>query len=166
MSKYTPTHHAMERAKIRLGITTDQASEWFSNFMRKSKYVSSSGRFRMIYEKDGIQAVIDNRNNAIVTIHNELKIDFLQPVLEREVRKLRREGTRQMREAERRLSAMYEEMAVKMKNYANACHPETRDNIGKAIEGMQKSVLEILTDIERGEDEVRAKIKAIEVLAQ
>lgn len=165
-NRYKPTMHALERVKLRLGVSSERAGDWFVDFMSKAEYVASSGKHRMVYEKDGVQAIVDNRNNAIVTIHAEVRIDFLRPVFEREVRKLRREGTRQIRMLERRLAEGYATLSKATLNYANACNPNTRRVIGETIQTINRSVSDLTIDIERKEDEIQAKIKAIEVLAE
>lgn len=164
--KYVPTKHALDRVKLRFGIPVEQAADWFGDFMNKAEYVASSGRHRNIYEKDGIQAVVDTRNNAIVTIHNEVRIDFLRPVFEREIRKLSREGTRKIRMLERKLSKRYAKLSESVLNYANACNPNTRKNIGESIRMIERNIAELTTEIERAKDDNNAKIKAIEVLAE
>src|SRR5690625_2397889 len=92
--RYQPTKHAAERDELRLGITRGKAADWFNESMRKAKYVASNGKNGLVYQAGDIRIVVDGMTNAIITVHDSLRADFLKPILERELRKLKREYTR------------------------------------------------------------------------
>lgn len=164
--KYVPTRHAIDRARIRFGITPDKAAEWINELMQGAKYVASNGRNGLTYEKDGIRIVIDGATNAVITLHHALRTDFLRPALEREARKIKRESTREIRELERRLAKAYAELSDRMMNYANARNPKTRAIIGERVSEVEAFISEVETAIERLQDETQAKLKAIELIAE
>lgn len=164
--KYTPTHHAVTRAAVRFGIDSDKVIDWVNELMQKAKYVAASGKHRITFEHDGVQIIVDTRNNAVVTVHNVLRADFLKPTLEREIRKIKRESTRQIRLTEKRLAKAYAELSDKLMNYANARNPNTRKSIGVTIEQNRQQIDDLTNNIERQKDELSAKIKAIEVITE
>ena len=151
--KYIPTRHALDRARIRFGIASDKAVKWINELMQGAKYVASNGRNGLTYEKDGIRIVVDGTTNAVITLYPALRTDFLRPALEREMRKIKRESTREIRELERRLAKAYAELSERMMNYANARNPKTRASIGERISEVEAIISEVETAIERLQDE-------------
>src|SRR5699024_2681621 len=117
-------------------------------------------------ESEGKKIIKDTRNNAVVTVHNVLRADFLKPTLEREIRKIKRESTRQIRLTEKKLATAYAELSDKLMNYANARNPNTRKSIGVTIEQNRQQIDDLTNNIERQKDELSAKIKAIEVITE
>src|SRR5690554_3421198 len=160
--KYVPTRHALDRARVRFGIESDKVAEWINELMQGAKYVASNGRNGLTYEKDGIRIVVDGTTNAVITLHHTLRTDFLRPALEREMRKIKRESTRQTRELERRLAKAYALLSERMMNYANARNPQTRELISERIDDVNSYINELESEIERLKDETQAKLRAIE----
>lgn len=163
--RYTPTTHAIDRARLRLGIDVTDATQWFNDMMRKAKYVITNDRGQAVYDKDGTRLVVDTRNKTIVTIYNEVKTDFLRPMLEREIRKLRRYYTPIIRDNELKHAYLLREIADMAVNRAKARNPHTRDIISGNIADKQAEADELLTIIERLNDEWKAKLTAIELIS-
>lgn len=165
-TKYTPTHHAIDRARIRFGIASESVAEWINAIMKDAKYVSANGKNQLIYEsKSGdIRLVIDDRTKAVITLHSTMSVSFLRPALEREIRKLRRETTRRTRAIERKIADAYAELAEQMANFANAKNPNTRALIEERIRNSEAKIEELKRSIERIDDGVQAKIKAVEMI--
>ena len=163
---YYVTHHAAERARLRFGIESERVGEWFNEMMSKAKYVSSQGGGRLLYEADGVQFIVGDKTRTVITVHPATRLDFLRPTLEREIRKIRREYTRNIRALERSLAGQYARLAEQMTNYANARNPQTRDLVGGRMEETERHIEGTRRKIERMEDEVKAKVKAIEVITE
>ena len=166
--RYSPTSHAIERARMRFGIKSEKVTEWVNEVMKGAKYVASQGKNRLLYESsDGnIRIIVDANTRAVVTVHHALRMDFLRPALEREIRKIKREGTRNIRALERSLAGQYARLAEQMTNYANARNPQTRELVGGRMAETERHIEGTRRKIERLEDETKAKIKAIEVIAE
>jgi len=166
--RYSPTCHAIERARMRFGVKSEKVTEWINEVMKGAKYVASQGKNRLLYESsDGnIRIIVDANTRAVVTVHHALRMDFLRPTLEREIRKIKRESTRQIRATERDLAEAYAELADKMMNYANARNPHTRELIEGRIDRLHADIRGLKRNIERLKDEVNAKVKAIELIAE
>src|SRR5690625_3369103 len=166
--RYSPTSHAIERARMRFGVKTEKDTEWINEVMQGAKYVASQGKNRFLYESsDGNNRIIvDANTRAVVTVHHARRIDFLRPTLEREIRKIKREGTRQIRATERNLAEAYAELAERMRNFANARNPQTRKLIESRIEETQADMDDYKRHIERMKDAMQEKIRAIELIAE
>ena len=67
---------------------------------------------------------------------------------------------------ERSLSGQYARLAEQMTNYANARNPQTRELVGGRMEETERHIEGTRRKIERMKDEVKAKVKAIEVIAE
>ena len=158
--RYSPTSHAIERARMRFGIKSEKVTEWVNDIMKGAKYVAAQGKNRLLYESsDGnIRIIVDANTSTVITVHHALRMDFLRPALEREIRKIKREGTRQIRAAERNLAEAYAELAERMRNFANARNPKTRELIESRIEETQADIDDYKRHIERMKDEVKAKV--------
>ncbi len=166
MSKYIPTTHAIERARIRFGITSEAVTEWINAMMQDAKLITTNVNKSLVYEAEDVRIIIDGRTNAVITLHHALRTDFLRPALEREIRKLKRESTRRIRMTERNLAEAYAELAERMMNFANARNPQTRKLIEGRIESIQADISDLERHIERLKDEVKAKIRAIELITE
>ncbi len=164
--KYSVTYHAAERARLRFGIEGHSVVEWINDVMKNAKYVSSQGNDRMLYEHEDMQIVVGGSQRKIITIHPNTRLDFLRPALEREVRKIKRETTRNIRATERRLAKEYTELGERLINYANARNPNTREIVAERVSEKESIIKDLKLSIERLEDDLTAKIKAIEVITE
>src|SRR5690625_722126 len=164
--RYQPTKHAIDRAELRFGIAPENAVNWFNELMRKAKYVASNGKNGLVYQVDDIRLVVDGMTNAIITVHDALSADFLKPVLERELRKLKREYTRLIRKLELEYAETLQEIGDMAINRAKARNPKTRALIEGRIAEKQAYADGIVSRIERLQDEWHAKERAIEGIVE
>src|SRR5690625_2188666 len=166
--RYTPTSHAIERARMRFGVKTEKVTEWINDVMKGAKYVAAQGKNRLLYESsDGnIRIIVDANTRTVVTVHHALRMDFLRPALEREVRRIKRETTRKIRATERQLAGQYRKLGEQLVNFSNARNPKTRELIGERIELTERHIEGVKRSIERMKDEMNAKIRAIELIAE
>src|SRR5699024_1901636 len=164
--KYRITHHALERARMRFGVDIKDAEKWANDLMKRGRYVCAQAGDRLLYRNGEYRILVDTRKNTIITVYKETNIDFLRPTLEREIRKIRREYTRNIRALERSLAGQYARLAEQMTNYANARNPQTRELVGDRMEETERHIEGTRRKIERMKDEVKAKVKAIEVIAE
>lgn len=163
--KYTPTRHTIDRARLRFGIPSESVADWINGLMSEAKYVAANGK-RSIYEAGDIQIIVDSTTQAVITVHHALRTDFLRPALEREIRKIRREYTRKIRATERKLAGQYRRLGEQFVNFSNARNPQTRALIGERIEQTENIIEGVKQGIERMKDDMQAKIKAIELIAE
>src|SRR5690625_6194389 len=92
--------------------------------------------------------------------------DFLRPTLEREKRKLERLYTRNIRKLELKYAESLKELADMAINRARARNPNTRAIISDRMADKQEDIDGIVSEIERLEDERKAKVRAIEVISE
>lgn len=167
LGTYYPTAHAIERIKARFGVAVEDISCWVKRNIAKAKpIVENNGGNTMILETSGIRFVVDRRNNAIVTVYHPIRLDFLRPALEREIRKIKREYTRKIRHTERSLAGQYKRLAEQMTNYANARNPNTRALIGERIGKTENLIDGIKRSIGRLKSEQKTRVRAIEVISE
>lgn len=163
--KYTPSRHAIDRLALRFGVEADKATKWFNDKMRKAKYVASNGRNGLTYEVEDARIVVDGNTNVIITIHHKVTTSFLQPVLERELRKMARQHTKVIRQIELDHAMTLRKYADTAFNYARARNPKTRELIAGRMAELQAVADGYMTRIERMNDEYNARVRAVELIS-
>lgn len=157
--KYTPTLHAIERARHRLGIDPAQAQRFFNDIMRKAKYLFTQGN-AAIYEHDDIRIVVNTGQRTIITVKPTVDTSILKPVFEREQRRIKREVTRNTRRYELAIAELTVQMGERMTAKARARNPKTRELIQRDIDELQAKIAEheaaITCEQDRLENFVRA----------
>lgn len=169
LGTYYPTVHAMERIKARFGVPTDRVNEWIRRQISKARAVVSSkgsGGNTLVLESQDVRFIINRRSGAIITVYHPVRLDFLRPTLDREMRKIKRKYTREQRHLERILSEQYCRLGEQMMNYANARNPNTRELIGERIEATESVIEGYKQEIERIKDEMEVRIRAIEIISE
>lgn len=164
--KYTPSRHATDRLRIRFGVQAEMAAKWLNEKMRNAKYVSSGGGNRITYESDGVQIVIDGTTHVVITVHHAVTTSFLKPVLDRELRRMKREHTKLIRQVELDKALTLRKYADNAINYAKARNPKTRELIAERTAELQAIIDGYSTRIERMEDEYKARVRAVELIAE
>lgn len=173
MKKYTPTLHAIERLKMRLGIDAAQASDWFNQAMKKAKYVVSqkhSGKTQLVYEYAGFYLVIDDSNHAIITIKPAASnvsssplTDKVTALVVRELRKAETQFKRLSRRADIELAEIGLELAQLALNKAKARSPKIQAVIEAKIDEKNAVVSEIKTRVEREADRLASLKKGADL---
>ncbi len=162
--EYKPSLHAIDRAKQRLGVEPSQARRWFNEAMRKARYVVTQtvkGRTQMIYEYEGMRLVIDDK--TIVTIKPSVDTSFLQPIFEREYRKLARLVTRKTRSLELDIAELTVQLGERLTAKARAKNPKTREQIQRQINIIQTQINDCDAMIRREQDKLTNFEKATKV---
>lgn len=162
--RYSPTTHAFDRIRLRFGVGADLISEWVNDKMNRAELIRKNDKGQCEYLSEGVRFIVDG--NTIVTAYNEVSTGFLKPVLEREMRRIRREHTKIKRQVEmdHALSLQkYAEMAV---NKAKARNPETRELIAERMKEVQAVVDGYQTRLERMKDDYKQKIRAVELISK
>lgn len=166
LAKYIPTRHAIDRARIRFGINAEHVTDWINAIMEDAKFVSHNGRNGLIYESEDVRIIIDETTNAVITVHHALSTSFLRPALEREKRKIDRIYTRQKRALELQYAEALRDLSEMAINRARARNPKTRELIADRMANMQTDIDGFVHEIERVDDEHKAKIRAIELIVE
>lgn len=159
--RYTPTLHAIERAKLRYGITAEQATKWFNYIMAKAHYIVSqtvNGKLQLVYEYEGKRLIIDDKTQKIITITPALStvspiVEKVKTVVDRECRKAQREYKRKQRALNLRIAELNLEIAKLAVNKAKARSPKIQAIIQSKIDGLKAKVDEIETAIAKLTDD-------------
>lgn len=164
---YTPTMHANERARLRFGIATDRVTDWVNELMAKAQPVSKTKKNNQVtYAYNDVILVVDIETKHIITIYSKVSTAFLRPALEREIRKIKRESTRNIRSTEKRLAIVYTELAERMTNYVNARNPNTRELIKERVQQKQSQINDLMRSIDQQKDDAQTKIRTIELISK
>jgi len=166
--KYTPTLHAIERAKHRLGIAPVESQRWFNEIMRKAAYLftqKNAGKTQAVYETEEVRLIVDTTSHTIVTIYPILDTTFLKPVFEREGRRIKREVTRKTRAIELRIAELTVEKGERMLAKAKAKNPKTRDLIQREINVILTTIDVLEAEMTREFDRLDQFTKAVSVYA-
>src|SRR5699024_3105114 len=110
--------------------------------------------------------IFDDKSKTIITIHDEPTTEIIRPILERELRKLNRMHTRSIRKLELEYAKKLQDHAEMVMNRAKARNPKTRQLISKRIQSKQDEINELITKMERIDDDFNHKRKTIEVIAE
>src|SRR5690625_4566487 len=87
---YTPTRHAIERARLRFGIDAEYVTDWINAMMAQAKRIGTSGAKGVVYKSEDVRIVVDETTGLVITLHPELDAGFLKRSDERRVRIVRR----------------------------------------------------------------------------
>src|SRR5690625_7955298 len=87
---YTPTRHAIERARLRFGIEAEPVSEWINAMMAQAKRIGTSSAKGGVYKTEYVRSVVDETTGLVITMHAKLDEDYLKQTQERERRKKKR----------------------------------------------------------------------------
>ena len=164
-SYYIPSTHAIDRARLRFGVELENIREWFNEQMAKAKYVCDNGKGRSVYANGNVRLIVHDDTKTIITVYDEVKTDFLRPALERELRKLKRHYTKTIRQHELAYAELLKEIGEMAINRARARNPKTRELIAERLSDKQRQADELITEIERLNDEWQSKVRAIELIA-
>lgn len=168
---YSPSRHAIDRARLRFGIQDTESYTWFNKLMKKAIPVTKTNNdtrqtiYSTEYSGETVYLVADAIHKHIKTVYTRTTADFLRPTLEREKRKLRREYVRKKRQLELVYAELLQEIGEMAVNRARARNPQTRELIADRMTVKQRQADEIVEDIERLDDEHKRRIRTIDVIA-
>ena len=164
--EYMPTTHAIDRARARFGIDEEVVREWINGLMGTAKFIGRNDGGKSLYKSGDVRLVVNDSTRTIITVHHDVSTDFLRPALERELRKLKRLYTRNIRALELKYAEAMRELADMAVNRAKARNPETRALIGERMTEKQSEIDSRINEIERMNDEYSSKKRAIELIAE
>lgn len=166
LARYMPTKHAIDRATMRFGINAGQVAEWANARIRNATDKIPQGDNTVLCVTNDARILIDDDRKTIVTVYYPIKVDFLRPALERELRKLRREYIRAKRALELQYAETLGELSEMAINRARARNPQTRELIADRMADKQSEIDGLVLGIERLDDEYNAKKRAIELISE
>lgn len=166
-TRYSLTNHAIDRVRVRFGYGAQDAVNWINELMKEAKYVTEGHNGSLIYESDcGVRMYVNGVNNSIITVHSEISTAFMNPVLDREARRLKRQFTKDVREVELELAMIDKRYADMSMNFARARNPETRELIeGRMVKVSNERTRKALSiGVMKSKNE--SKIRAIDMMIE
>lgn len=174
------TRHAEQRAVERLGVEPVQARNHLKLLFQSAYYQGTTPSPRgmtRIYDhhKSSTRLIVSAGGSKIITVYKmpeglskpfakDVDTEFLRPVLTRELRKIKRLHTRDVRSKEVLHAEALQEMAEMVLNRAKARNPNTRELIAERIAEKQQQMQALAEEIKRLNDDYAAKIEAIEAI--
>jgi hypothetical protein len=168
--RYTPTLHAIERAKLRYGISAEQATKWFNDIMAKARYIVSqtvNGKSQLVYEYEGKRLIIDDKTQKIITItpiaSESTIVEKVKTVVNREYRKAQREFKRKQRALNLQIAELNLEIAKLAVNKAKARSPKIQAIIQAKIDVLKTKISELETTLTKSADELETIKRSAEI---
>lgn len=166
VTNYMPTTHAIDRAKARFGIDAEHVADWLNAMMEDATLIGRNDSGYLTYKSHDVRIVVNEDTNTVITVHHDVKTDFLRPALERELRKLKRHYTKVIRQLELKYAEALRDMGDMAINRAKARNPQTRELIAERLADKQRQADEFATEIERLTSEWKSKVRAIELISE
>lgn len=152
------SRHARERVEQRFNVEEGNVLKWITENINRAynSYTQNfGGRKQRVYQGRIAEIVVDETDNKVVTVKPTVKIDRVADVLAREYRRLYRENTRMIRTFEVEVSEMYAKLSERMRAFARAKNPNTRELIGQDIEEVERTIRRKTYAIRDLEDEIK-----------
>lgn len=156
MKRYTPRPHAVDRALLRFGISSEQAESWFNQLMSTAKLIGADGK-REVYDHKGKRIIIEG--NEVITVMASADLPFgdkISKLVERELKKANRE----LRKIEKELSIKIAELTIEQAtitlNFLKSKAPSARKKNKAALDEVNAKIDVIKLELNREKDKFDA----------
>lgn len=155
MTKYTPRPHAVDRALLRFGISSESAENWFNQIMMNARLLGKQGA-QEIYDHKGKRIVV--QGNEIVTIIRSDDLPFAEKIsnlVMKELKKAKRELAKTERELNIKIAELTVEQAMLTLNHLKAKSPSVKNKIRTKLDAITEDISELKLVVEREKDTVK-----------
>ncbi|MEI2356101.1 hypothetical protein [Mesobacillus zeae] len=156
MKKYTARPHAIDRAILRFGITTEHAENWFNQLMMNARYLGAEGK-RKVYDHKGKRIIV--QDTEIITIFSVADLPFAGKVaklVEREVKKAKKEADKRIKELSIAAAEVTIENATLSLNYLKAKSPSAKRSIQAKLDAGSERLRKVNAELDREKDAYKA----------
>lgn len=156
MKKYTARPHAVDRAVLRFGISSEHAENWFNQLMCNARLLGEIGG-QAYYDHKGKRIV--TQGNEIVTIMKAEDLPFgnkISELVRKELAKAKRNLTKREREFAIRIAEADLERATIALNYAKAKSPVVRNSLSEKLSEVQYVLAKLRRELEKERDDYNA----------
>jgi hypothetical protein len=156
LKKYTAKPHAIDRALLRFGISSEYAENWFNQLMQTARHVGTDGK-RDIYDHKGKRIIIDG--TEVVTIFEVADLPFASKVaklVERELKKAKKEADKTIKALSIEVAEKTIEQATLSLNFLKAKSPSAKRSIQSKIEEVNRLISDLKTELKRQDDAYKA----------
>lgn len=156
MTKYTARPHAVDRALLRFGISSEYAENWFNQLMSTARHIGEEGK-RQVYDHKGKRIIV--QGTEIITIFNVADLPFagkVSTVVERELKRLKKVYDKRTKELEINLAEENIEFATVKLNYLKAKSPKVKRTLQIKLGEISERLNVINLELSRMKDEYKA----------
>jgi hypothetical protein len=154
MKKYTPRPHAVDRAVLRFGISSEHAENWYNQIMMNARLLGKQGGHEY-YDHKGKRIVV--HGDEIVTIIKAEDLPFASKIaalVEKELKKAKRLLMKKERELSISIAELTVEQATMNLNLLKAKSPSIKNKINEKLKVVSSKIRELTLEIERERDNV------------
>jgi hypothetical protein len=162
MIKYTARPHAVDRALLRFGISTENAENWFNQLMRTAKLIGKDGK-REVYDHKGKRIIIEG--SEVVTVMNVADLPFaskIASIVEKELKKAERALAKTEKDLSIKIAEVVVEQATLRLCYLKAKTVSAKKKIEAKLTPIDEQVRLLRLELERERD----AYKSLEIQSQ
>jgi hypothetical protein len=152
MRKYTARPHAVDRALLRFGISSEQAEHWFNQLMQTAKLVGSDGK-REIFDHKGKRIIIEG--SEVVTIIKVEDLPFatkIATIVEKELKKAKRALIKRENELSIQIAEINVDRATLKLSYLKAKSSSAKKKIEARLLPIDEMMRELRLELDRERD--------------
>jgi hypothetical protein len=153
MMKYTAKPHAVDRALLRFGITSEHAEHWFNQILNCANLVGEQGK-QKIFEHKGKRIIVNG--TEVVTVIKITDLPFagkITKMVERELNKAKKLLAKKERELSIEIAELNVEQATLSLNWLKAKSPSVKRTIAGKIQAIGEKIRELSFELEREKDD-------------
>jgi hypothetical protein len=152
MKKYTARPHAVDRALLRFGISTENAENWFNQLMQTARLIGKDGK-REVYDHKGKRIIIEG--SEVVTVINVADLPFaskIASIVEKELKKAQRALAKREKELSIKIAEVAVEQATLKLSYLKAKTVSAKKKIEAKLTPVDEQVRLLRLELERERD--------------
>ncbi|MBA9027568.1 hypothetical protein [Peribacillus huizhouensis] len=153
MKKYTVRPHAVDRALLRFGISSEHAENWFNQLLMNARLLGTQGG-QQYYDHKGKRIVVQGTEVVTILVAEDLPFGKkISVIVERELRRAERELKKKERELSIKIAEATIEQATLTLNQLKAKSPSIKAKIQKKLDVVTEAISELGLTLERERDE-------------
>jgi hypothetical protein len=155
MKKYKVKPHAVDRALLRFGISSENAENWFNQLMMNAKLVGSDGTTET-WDHKGKRIIVSG--DEIITIIKSEDLPFggkIAKLVERELKKAKQSLAKRERELSIFIAEYTIEQAQQTLSQLKAKSPSARNKIQTKLDEVNAKLKLLRTELERERDDFK-----------
>jgi hypothetical protein len=155
MKKYKAKPHAVDRALLRFGISSEHAENWFNQLMNNAKLVGSDGTTET-WDHKGKRIIV--KGDEIITIIKSEDLPFggkIAKLVERELKKAKQSLAKRERELSILIAEYTIEQAQQTLSQLKAKSPSVRNKIQAKLDQINAKLGSLRTELAREKDDFK-----------
>jgi len=156
MTNYKATPHAVDRALLRFGISSEYANNWFNQLMQTARHIGKDGK-RDIYDHKGKRIIING--DQVITIFVVADLPFgakISGLVERELKRAKKALDKRAKELSIQIAETTVEQATLSLNILKAKSPNVKRKIQTKLDETTDLISCLKIELEREQDEYKS----------